>query len=511
MQRQVLMDRQTQWLVFAFCSLKLALHLVADYHSGFQGDELLHIEAGHHLAWGYMEFPPLIGLLAFIQNSFQSDSVFVHHIFAHIASLLIFVFVARTVVELGGKSKAVLLVLLCLLPVMGRSHQLFQPVVFSQLFWILSFFQLTRYVKYLDRKYLWYLTFTLALGFLTKYDAVFFVFGLLALFVFEETRKALIRHRFWWNILAFLVLISPNLIWQYLHDFPVLKMFDRLYETQLNQLSTATVLLGLIIALNPLTLMVSIPALFGMAHKQMAKYRPLAIAILLSFLLLVFSNGKSYYFYPIILTLLPFGGVFWENNLLVKKKWLIYPVTLILLISGMVLIPFSFPLTSLDSYLENEYKYEKKEISGGKYAVKEERYAQAKWAETMHELKKVVDSLPADEQVSVLIWGKHYGQAGAVNLLGPPYALPPSFSLHGSFYNWVPSGDMPQTVIAIRYSQRDGKDFFEPYFEEVVPVASIYNPYADKEERVWQTIFVCKVPRQDFDGLKKQFENRIFE
>lgn len=102
------MNSRTKIVILAFCIVKLALHLIADSHSGFQGDELLHIETGHNLAFGFMEFPPLIGLLAFIQNMFQSESVFVHHIFPHIAALLILIFVSKITVELGGKTKAVI-------------------------------------------------------------------------------------------------------------------------------------------------------------------------------------------------------------------------------------------------------------------------------------------------------------------------------------------------------------------------------------------------------------------
>jgi len=226
------MDRIIKIIIIVFCAIKLTLHLVADFHSGFQGDELLHIETGNHLAFGFMEFPPIIGILAFIQNLFQSESVFIHHIFPHIAAILILIFVAKIIVEFGGRTKAIFLVLMCIIiaPAFGRSHQLFQPVVFSQLSWVVNFYLLTKYVKYLDKKYLWYLTFTTALAFLTKYDAVFFIFGVSSLLLFNSIRQALIKHKFWWNILVFILLISPNIIWQYINDFPVLKMFDRLYE-----------------------------------------------------------------------------------------------------------------------------------------------------------------------------------------------------------------------------------------------------------------------------------------
>lgn len=508
------MDRNINILILAFCAVKLKLHLVADFHSGFQGDELLHIATGNHLAFGFMEFPPIIGVLAFIQNLFQSESVFVHHIFPHIASLLILIFVAKITIELGGRTKAVFLALMCIIiaPAFGRSQQLFQPVVFSQLCWVINFYFLTKYVKYLDQKQLWYLTYTTALAFLTKYDAVFFIFGVSALLLFTPTRQALFKHKFWWNILAFILLISPNLIWQYANDFPVFNMFDRLYETQLDKLLPLEVFTDLIISLNPLTLLVLLPALLFMFHKNMKKYSALSISILLSVLFLGFSKGKPYYFYPIVLTILPFGGVFLENSILKTRKWLIYPIGTVLFI-GIVLIPFGLPVFPLENYLKNDYPYEKREmVPGGMYNVRfEERYSKEKWTVTLKELQNVLDSLPENEKQSTLIWGKHYGQAGAVNLFNTQNKLPKAFSLHGSFYNWVPKGRMPTTIIALRYSKAEGSDFFEPFFDEVVAVQSIYNPYAGDEERLWQTIFICKNPKQTFDELRHLFKDRIFE
>lgn len=505
------MNRQTKVVIFVFCIVKLTLHLIADSNSGFQGDELLHIETGNHLAFGFMEFPPMIGVLAFIQNLFHSESVFVHHFFSHIAAILILIFVAKITVELGGKTKAVFLVLMCIIiaPAFGRSQQLFQPVVFSQLFWVLNFFFLTKYVKSLDRKYLWLLTFGSALAFLTKYDAVFFIFGVSSLLLFKSTRQALIKQNFWWNIIVFILLISPNIIWQIVNDFPVLKMFDRLYETQLDKQTPSEVIQSLLMALNPLTLLITIPAIISMFHHSMKRYRPLTGSILLSIIFLAFSQGKGYYFYPIALTILPFGSVFWEHIILPKRKWLIYPIGILLSI-GVILIPFGMPVFSLDSYLEHDYPYENREIvKGGQFNVRfDERYSKEKWSVTIKGLKIIYDNLLDTEKNNTIIWGKHYAQAGAVNLFNERYDLPKAFSLHGSFYNWVPKGEMPETTICLGYNVGG---FFNEYFEEVVKVKTIYNPYSENEEELHQHIYICKKPKQTFDELKTLFKDRVFE
>ncbi len=505
------MNSQTKLIILLFCIIKLTLHLIADSNSGFQGDELMHIETGKHLAFGYMEFPPLIGLLAFIQNLFGSNSVFVHHIFSHLASLLIIIYVAKTTIELGGKNRAIILVLLAIIiaPSFGRSQQLFQPVVFSQLFWILGFYQLTRFLKYLDKKSLWYLTLFAVLGISVKYDAVFYIFGLSSLFFFKNTRHALIQHRFWLNILVAVALILPNLIWQYANDYPILQMFSRLYEKHLDQLSRFEVLVNLFIGVNPLsTLVLIIPAFIYFFKKESNHHKPLAISIIFSAALLSLSNGKSYYFYPIILTILPFGGLFWKQIVFSKKKWLMYPIVLLLSL-GVILIPFGMPVYTFKEYLKYVYKYEKKDIEGGKYGVKyDEYYTKEKWTETMQLLKTVYDSLPDSEKANTMIWGKHYGQAGAVNLLGKDYGLPKAFSYHGSFYTWAPKGEMPSTIVALSY--RVG-DFFLPYFDEVTLVKEIYNPYADNEEELYQRIYICQRPKQDFVKMKELFKHRIFE
>ncbi|VXB81257.1 Dolichyl-phosphate-mannose-protein mannosyltransferase [Flavobacterium sp. 9R] len=505
------MTKQHKLTILIFCIIKLFLHLIADYHSGFQGDELLHIETGNHLAFGFMEFPPLIGVVAFIQNLFASNSVYIHHLFSHISSILILIYVAKITIELGGKNRALFLALLCIIiaPGFGRSQQLFQPVVFGQLFWVLGFYQLVRYTKYLDKKYLTYLSIVAVVGVLFKYDVLFFVFGLSSLFFFKRTRTTLLKQNIGIYLTICFLFLLPNLYWQFANNFPVLQMFSRLYETQLDKLSRIENLKNLILAINPISLILVAPALLQLFKFYTTElYKPVVGSIVLSFLLLLFCNGKSYYFFPIVLTILPFGALFWEQSVIQKRNWVMYPIA-ILLFLGALLIPFGMPVYSFNEMLNSIQKYEHQKVEGGKYAVRyDEYYSKEKWETTMTELQLIYDRLPKNEKPNCLIWGKHYGQAGAVNLLGKAYHLPKAFSYHGSFYSWAPNGAMPNTVIALSYQIGD---FFHPYFSEVTLVKTIYNPYADNEEELYQKIYICKKPKQHFEKMKELFKHRIFE
>jgi hypothetical protein len=69
------MKNKKEYYTIAFIAfLDLFVHLIADYNSGYLSDELLYINAGRHLAFGYIEFSPIIACLAYLQNLFQYDS-----------------------------------------------------------------------------------------------------------------------------------------------------------------------------------------------------------------------------------------------------------------------------------------------------------------------------------------------------------------------------------------------------------------------------------------------------
>jgi hypothetical protein len=38
----------------------------------------------------------------------------------------------------------------------------------------------------------------------------------------------------------------------------------------------------------------------------------------------------------------------------------------------------------------------------------------------------------------------------------------------------------------------------------------VFNTYAESDKYLWQTIYVCKNPKQTFGDLKKYFKARVF-
>ena len=184
-----------------------------------------------------------------------------------------------------------------------------------------------------------------------------------------------------------------------------------------------------------------------------------------------------------------------------------YPAIALLLASGCIMIPFGLAVMPLQSFINFAHL---KKVDGHYEVHNQEYYAKQKSYNTLTALKTVYDSLPVQEQKDCMIWGKHYSQAGIVNLYKEKYGLPKAFSYHGSFYMWAPHGPMPETVIA--YTNGEASiNFFRTFFNNVTPVKQVFNPYADFDKDLWQTIYICKEPKQTFDDLKDAFSKRIFE
>src|SRR6202000_1786065 len=156
-------------LIFVF--IKVALNLLAISHFGFHRDEFLHLVLADHLDWGYKEVPPFIALLAKISSVLFGNSVFAARIFPTICSGLLVWFTGLITVELGGKKFAITLACLALIfsPAFAASGYLFQPVIFDQLWWVLTVYLLIRYINTSSPVFIYLLGAVIGLGLLTKY------------------------------------------------------------------------------------------------------------------------------------------------------------------------------------------------------------------------------------------------------------------------------------------------------------------------------------------------------
>lgn len=488
--------------------LNLFIHLFAGFNSGFHGDELLHIEAGRRLAVGYMDFAPVIAWLAAIQNLFQSDSILVNHLFVYLASTLIFVLSGLTTIRLGGKWPAVLTVMVCILfsPGVAASHSLFLPALFEQLAWVAGVYFLVSFGNQQKNSCLVWFAIVAALGFLTKYSTAFLIAGVaISVLLFQ---REMLKNKFLWIAFAiFLVIISPNIIWQMVNGFPVFGHFSELYKTQLDKQSRFDELKTLVLFLNPATAVFWIVGLLVVPFVSgLKKYRLAAFSLLTAFLLLLAAKGKSYYYFPIVLGILPFGSVYFEQ-LFSARKWILIGWLSLTSIIGAVSLPFGIPVLPLKKFI-SFYRLQPNEDN--RVAVPfENYYSKGIWEQVLASVSKTYQNLPDNEKEKCLVWGRHYSQAGGINLLGKRYGLPQAFSFHSSFYNWVPAFEKDAIIIVIADPAWDS-EHWQRFFNSVEEISTIENRYTQDKKWYFQRVFLCRELKYNSAELKELLKDEIF-
>ena len=96
------------------------------------------------------------------------------------------------------------------------------------------------------------------------------------------------------------------------------------------------------------------------------------------------------------------------------------------------------------------------------------------WEEMAATVAGVYNSLPPDVRAKTAIYCQGYGQAGAIDLFGPKYGLPPAISPHQSYFLWGPHGYTGESMIVL-----DGRpDDMKQHFAEVRKVAHVEHEYS---------------------------------
>jgi 4-amino-4-deoxy-L-arabinose transferase-like glycosyltransferase len=96
-------------LIWIIAFAKLLFHIYFNNRYGYFRDEFDYIACGNHLAWGYVDQPPLVPFLIHICQAVLGDSLRSIRFIPALASSFLVVQSAAIARELGGKRYAMLL------------------------------------------------------------------------------------------------------------------------------------------------------------------------------------------------------------------------------------------------------------------------------------------------------------------------------------------------------------------------------------------------------------------
>jgi len=376
---------------------------------------------------------------------FLGDSLFAIRILAALASSSVVLITGLMVRQLGGKRFAQILGALAVIaaPVLLGTGRFFSMNAFDLLFWALAFYILIRIFK-TDNPKLW-LWFGLAagLGLMNKYSMGFLGMGLIAGLLLTSHRKYFLNKWLWIGGLLALLLFLPHLVWEYLHDFPSLEFMRN--ASQLKNLPTSPIqfLLGQFLSGNFVNAPIWLLGLFYFFfHKEGKKYRVFGWITVLIFVILVMNHSKLYYFSPLFPILLAGGAVLMEKIIdRIDWQWLkgVYPGMLV--ISALIMIPFSLPVLPVKVFIKYEellgVKPHQEERSS--LGVLPQHYAdQFGWEEFVELFAKAYQNLSPEEQAGCMIFVRNYGEAGAIDFFGEKYNLPKATCGHNNYWLWGP-------------------------------------------------------------------------
>lgn len=444
-------DNRGTWVVWGIAAAILFLHVATNGRYGFHRDELQFLSDARHLDWGFVAYPPVTPFIERVSLHIFGLSLVGLRMASVIAQALAIVVTAAMARRLGagrlGQIAAALAIALSPLPLFEGTE--FQYSSFDYLWWTLASYCLVRLLTTEDAR--WWLGIAAAVGVsaMTKYTVVFFVAGLLLGMLCTPARRMLATRWFALGILLTLAICGPNLWWQWRHGWVSLHFLQHIHTRDVGQGRAAGFLQKqFIICLN----LAAAPLCLLGVWASLRERRLRALGLLFVFTMAMFwaAKGRSYYaaaLYPVVIAVGGMAGERWVRGLNEKVRLAIATVYFAAVIgiggfaSGQI-IPFAAS-GKLRSYALEHNGDLREEIG---------------WDELVRKVAEIRATMPPTENVGVIVG--NYGEAGAVEMLGPRYGLPAPISMTNSAWLRSYPSNPPQALIVVGMSEKQANGMF---------------------------------------------------
>ena len=471
-------------LIWAIALAKFLFHVYFNNRYGYFRDEFDYIACGNHLAWGYVDQPPLIPFLTHISRALLGDSLRAIRFIPALASSLLVVQTAVIARELGGRRFALLLsaITVVIAPQYLSNGSLLTTNCLEPNLWMGCAYFAILAVKRNDSRYWLSFGVVAGLGLEEKYTIALFGFAIVVGLLFTEHRRLVLDKWFWCGGIAAFLIFLPNLLWNIHNHWPFLELMRNIRaEGRDVVLGAGQYFLQQTILVHPLTApiwLTGLAALFLSARSR--PYRFLGWAYVVCYVVLFVLHGKNYYLAPVYPMLLAAGAVVIDFAFdRPSTVWLKPATVIVLLAGGTHLAPVTVPIFSPDHFLAYvkglPFKLPVMEHQHEGAALPQWYADQFGWQEIVDETALAWSQLPPAERPDCAIFAQDYGQAGAIDFLGRPYGLPPALSGHQTYFLWGPRGYSGHCMVVLG----DNRKSLERLFDDVEYVGtSADNPYA---------------------------------
>jgi hypothetical protein len=481
-------------LAITLATVKLAIHLIANSIAphlgyGFFRDELYFIDCGHRLAWGYVDQTPMVALQARVGEVLLGKSLIGMRALAALAGSATIILSGLLTWALGGTrlAQAMSMTVVLLFPFYLAFDDYLSMNSFEPLFWMTIALVLILMAKGSDLR-LWIVAgFAYGLGLENKPSIIFFLVAAITGLALSPQRNIL-RSR--WALIALGISVGlalPNVIWQIRNGWPTWYFLHNPDRPIAHHHFLGFIRQQLFL-LNVTTLFVGAGLIWLLFSKAAVSIRFLAYGYFVFFVLMFTLHARTYYLAPYYPVLIAAGAIAWDSSTR-DRRWILAGALILLSVYDLAYAPMSIPLFRPARYIAyRDLVTRLTGLPGAAQTGQLEQWYSDKigWPEMVRAVARVYWDLPASERSSTAILAQFYGDASAIDVLGPAYGLPQAISGNQNFWLWGPRQYDGSSIIAVGFS----RDELPPVFTSVVKVGDVYNHYSTPYEN--RPIFLCR-------------------
>lgn len=428
--------RRLAWVLGAVTFL---VHFALNGRYGFFRDELYFIACGHHLAWGYVDQPPLVAVMARLGELLGGGSLWGFRLPANAAAAACVVLTGLLAVRLGGGQFAVALAaaLVAFAPDMLVRGHLLTMNAFEPVLWLAAVHVLAGMLRESEARPWPLVGLLVGVALLNKYSALFLVAGLMVGLVVTPQRTLLRSPRFAVAVALAALLVLPNVLWQAAQGWPMLELLRNGQLHKNAPFALGGFLSQQLLMLGPPAVLIALAGAIWLLRAPPARpFRALAVGLLTAELLFVLGKAKPYYPTALFPPLIAAGAVLLGRVLAARGRTAALTVALV---PGLIVAPLAVPVLSPPSFIAYQAALglRPKPLERKVMGVLPQHYAdQFGWEELVATVSRAWARLPPEARARTGLYAQNYGEAGALDFFGRREHLPPALSGHNQYWLW---------------------------------------------------------------------------
>jgi hypothetical protein len=482
-------------LIAFFSAVALFIHLLTDRRYGYFRDELYYLACAQHLDFGYVDQPPLSILVLRLSQIVFGDSLFAIRLLPALAGAAIVALTGIIAREIGGRGWAISVACaatLCALFYLAVGN-FFSMNAFEPVFWMGCVYLVVRIINGgSPTLWLWFCV-LLGLGIENKHSTVFFAVGVFVALLLTPERRHLAQQWIWLGGLLAFAIALPNIVWEARRHWPTYELLNNIAHSNKNvALSPVEFIAQQINFMNPATLPLWLAGLLWVfTSREGRRYCAIGIVYLVTLAEFIILHGKGYYLGPAYPMLFAAGGVAIERVFAVRYTWLRPALLAIILLAGALFAPVIVPILSPDKLVGymRAIHFEPPRTETSHTAALPQVFAdQFGWEDMVGSVARVYHHLKPEDQKRAVIFCQNYGEAGAIDFIGPKLRLPPAISGHQNYFLWGPRDWTGEVILVLNTNDDEERELFASV-EDLGQVMS--SPWAVPFERRMH-IFLCR-------------------